>query len=239
MFAFKIDPGTAACTSSVVTLSSSQNFTDGVRYALSATDVACDTERSATASDPCRLQRKRCFRFFCLTGFGKSICYQVLPFLSDHKSGLAGGQKMCVIVVSPLTSLMVDQVRNLRRNDVDAVVISSGSRESSIVDKEFLATEKSLKSASLVFSSLEALTSLKWREMLENPATSNRVCAVVIDEAHCVSKWQVLSIYFLECIIFTCHYGMALTIKIITFIHVHVGVRTSGQRLDVSQRFVP
>ena len=126
---------------------------------------------------------------FLPTGFGKSMCYQVLPFLFDHKSGVAGGQKKCVMVVSPLISLMMDQVRNLRRNNVEAIVISSGSRESSIVDKEFLATETSLKSASLIFSSPEALTSLKWREMLENPVTCSRVSAVVIDEAHCVSKW--------------------------------------------------
>ena len=45
---------------------------------------------------------------------------------------------------------------------VEAVVISSGSRlEDSAVD----------------------------RATLENPLLSDRVCAVVVDEAHCVSKW--------------------------------------------------
>ena len=87
----------AACSSSIVS-SSSQNFTDGVRYALSATDVTFDTGRPG---DLCRLQRKRCFRFLLPTGFGKSRCYQVFPFF---RSGLTGGQKKCVIVVSPLIS---------------------------------------------------------------------------------------------------------------------------------------
>ena len=50
---------------------------------------------------------------FLPTGFGKSVCFQVLPFLFDHKLGLTDGSgKRCVIVVSPLVSLMVDQVMN-------------------------------------------------------------------------------------------------------------------------------
>ena len=84
---------------------------------------------------------------------------------------------------------MVDQVRSLKSKGVHAVVISSSSRENTIVDREFRATETSLSSASLIFSSPEALTHTKWREALENPVVSHRVCAVVVDEAHCVSKW--------------------------------------------------
>ena len=127
---------------------------------------------------------------FLPTGFGKSVCFQVLPFLFDHKLSLtADKKKMCAIVVSPLISLMVDQVRTLNRKGVHAVVISSNSSENSIVDREFRATENNLTSASLIFSSPEALTQTKWREALENPLVSDRICAVVIDEAHCVSKW--------------------------------------------------
>ena len=42
---------------------------------------------------------------------------------------------------------------------MEAVVISSGSRETSAVDKEFLAMEENMKSASIIFSSPEALAS--------------------------------------------------------------------------------
>ena len=60
---------------------------------------------------------------FLPTGFGKSVCFQVLPFLFDHKLGLSdGSEKRCVIVVSPLVSLMVDQVRSLKSKGVHAVV---------------------------------------------------------------------------------------------------------------------
>ena len=113
---------------------------------------------------------------FLPTGFGKSVCYQVLPFVFDHKLGLVAGSS--IIVVSPLIALMVDQVRSLRQNGRDT-----------IVDKAFIATEGNLQSSSVIFSSPEALAYTKWREALENPLVLKCVCAIVVDEAHCVSKW--------------------------------------------------
>ena len=98
-------------------------------------------------------------------------------------------QKSADVVVSPLIVLMVDQVRSLRGRDVEAVIIFSGSRECSVVDKEFLATVENLRSARLIFTSSEALAYSKWRQALENPVVSSRVGSVIIDEAHCVSKW--------------------------------------------------
>ena len=113
---------------------------------------------------------------FLFCGFGKSVCFQVLPFVFDYKLGLVGGQKKsAVVVVSPLIALMVDQVRSLRAHGVEAVIISSGAREGSLVDKEFLATENKLKSASLIFSSPESLAHSRWREALETPTVTN-VC---------------------------------------------------------------
>ena len=103
-------------------------------------------------------------------------------------------QKSADVVVSPLIVLMVDQVRSLRGRDIEAVIISSGSRECSVVDKEFLATEENLRSACFIFTS-EALAYSKWRQALENPVVSSRVGSVIIDEAHCVSKWQVLLLH--------------------------------------------
>ena len=174
--------------------SSSQNFDDGVCYALSKlglSDLKLKNEQKEAIYEVYGGKDV----FVCLpTGFGKSVCFQILPFLFDHKRGLVGGVKRCcAIIVSPLIALMVDQVKNLRKNGVQAVIISCGSRESSVVEKEFLATDSSLMSASHIFSSPEALAHTKWREALENPLMFSRVCAVVVDEAHCVSKWLVLS----------------------------------------------
>ena len=54
------------------------------------------------------------------TGFGKSICYEVLPFMFDKKLGT---DNSLVIVVSPLVSLMVDQVHSLRSRSVKVSVM--------------------------------------------------------------------------------------------------------------------
>jgi len=44
------------------------------------------------------------------TGYGKSLCYQVLPFITDYKHGVVETQRhSLVLVVSPLVALMVDQ----------------------------------------------------------------------------------------------------------------------------------
>ena len=48
------------------------------------------------------------------------------------------------------------------------------------MDKGFIATEKNLRSASVIFSSPEALAHTKWREALENPLESSHVCAIVV-----------------------------------------------------------
>ena len=79
------------------------------------------------------------------TGFGNTICFEVLPFVLDYKLDLVAGQmRSCIIVVSPLVALMVDLVRSVKQACVQAVVISCILRVGSIVDKELIATEENL-----------------------------------------------------------------------------------------------
>ena len=59
-----------------------------------------------------------------------------------------------------------------------AVVFSSGSRETSAVDKEFLATEDNMKSASIIFSSLEALAYTNWRDKFWNTPAEYVPCSL-------------------------------------------------------------
>ena len=119
------------------------------------------------------------------TGFGKSLCYEVLPFVFDDK---LGKDNSVVIVVSPLISLMVDQVQNLRRRSVKADIMSSGSK----VDKEFVAKDEDIRDCRLLFCAPEVIDISKWRDTVAKPEFSSRVVAIVVDEAHCVSKWYVL-----------------------------------------------
>ena len=62
-------------------------------------------------------------------------------------------------------------------------------RLSSIIDKDILATDDSLSSDSLLFCTPEALVRSKWRYAIDDPTVSDRVVALVVDEAHCISKW--------------------------------------------------
>ena len=49
------------------------------------------------------------------TGFGKLICYTTLPFVFDHRLGCVdSGSHSVILVISPLTSLMVDEIVCLR-----------------------------------------------------------------------------------------------------------------------------
>ena len=125
------------------------------------------------------------------TGFGKSICYETLPFVFSYKhsdSGTGGGCSV-VLVVSPLVSLMVDQVANLRSRGVSAAIIGHSG---AVTDKKLLAAEKDLTAGkyNLLFTAPEAIIGVeKWREIVQTSPLSERIVAVAVDEAHCVSKW--------------------------------------------------
>eukprot|EP00731_Ephydatia_muelleri_P014115 Em0007g1425a len=73
------------------------------------------------------------------TGYGKSICYQLLPFMFDFKlkrTTAPQDQRSSVLVISPLVSLMVDQVSGLQKRGVNAAILS-GNKD---VDKELIAS---------------------------------------------------------------------------------------------------
>lgn len=106
------------------------------------------------------------------TGGGKSITFQV-PALA-----LEG----VTIVVTPLISLMKDQVDNLKRRRVKAVCLHSGmsSREKN------LAREKLLNGgAKLLYVSPERLGNRLFLQELR----MLKVSLITVDEAHCISQW--------------------------------------------------
>lgn len=106
------------------------------------------------------------------TGGGKSICFQV-PALA---------QEGICIVVSPLIALMKDQVENLRKRDIPALLIHSGMSRADV--------RQTLKNAmhdyfKFLYVSPERLETSLFREYL--PALNINLIAV--DEAHCISQW--------------------------------------------------
>ncbi|TDF97277.1 DNA helicase RecQ [Paenibacillus piri] len=106
------------------------------------------------------------------TGGGKSICYQVPAMM------LAG----TTIVVSPLISLMKDQVDGLDSIGVPATYINSSL---SYAQVELRIRKASQGEYKLLYIAPERLESERFVELLANLA----VPMVAIDEAHCVSQW--------------------------------------------------
>lgn len=106
------------------------------------------------------------------TGGGKSITFQVPALLLD---GLT-------IVVTPLISLMKDQVDNLRARDVPAVFIHSGL---TLRETELAVDKCRLGKAKLLYVSPEMLQSPTW----ESTARNFDIRLIVVDEAHCISQW--------------------------------------------------
>ncbi|HEY5541051.1 MAG TPA: DNA helicase RecQ [Coriobacteriia bacterium] len=106
------------------------------------------------------------------TGGGKSLCFQI-PAL--HRAGTA-------IVVSPLISLMKDQVDALRANGVAAACLNS-----SLDAETAFAVLRDVRAGAidLLYVAPERLMLDDFLEMLH----TLRVSLFAIDEAHCVSQW--------------------------------------------------
>lgn len=164
----------------------SDDFSDAVTFSLSQLGLPGVTLKEEQLSSIKAAYDGRDV-FVCLpTGYGKSLCYQTLPFVMDHKHRHEASQgSSAAIIVSPLVALMEDQVSGLRRRGVKACIISS----SAAVAKEMIATDKTLATDSLFFCAPEALVTTKWRDAFERPEFAGRIVAIVVDEAHCVSKW--------------------------------------------------
>ena len=121
------------------------------------------------------------------TGSGKSLCYCALPLVFDKLRKTK--DRSITLVVSPLIALMKDQVHTVNRRSVRSVYI--GDLDTNMVNTT---TEISEGKYQLVFVSPEALlTDLHWRDMLMSPVYQENLVAFVVDEAHCVTKWLVIS----------------------------------------------
>ena len=102
---------------SVSCSSSSQNFDDSLCYTLSQLGLSDLQLKNDQKQAMFAIYGGKGVFVRLPTAFGKIICFQILPFLFDHKCGLVGGKKRnCAVIVSPLIALMVDQVRNLTKS---------------------------------------------------------------------------------------------------------------------------
>lgn len=106
------------------------------------------------------------------TGAGKSICYQVPAMLL---SGIT-------VVISPLISLMQDQVKALNAAGIHAAFINSSLTEMQIAKALSLAAQGTYK---IIYVAPERLESPGFIQF----AAGADISMVTVDEAHCISQW--------------------------------------------------
>lgn len=105
------------------------------------------------------------------TGGGKSVCFQIPSLLLEGTT----------LVISPLISLMQDQVQALKANGIDAAFVNSTQ---SATEKTLIRTKAEKGELKLVYVAPETLFSPQEDWILSLP-----ISLVAVDEAHCVSMW--------------------------------------------------
>ena len=104
------------------------------------------------------------------TGGGKSICFQIPAILA---SGLT-------LVITPLISLMQDQVKNLKEKHIKSAFINS-----TVEEQEIDLIYQKLDKIKLLYISPERLTNEKFLQAIK----SVEISYIIVDEAHFVSTW--------------------------------------------------
>jgi ATP-dependent DNA helicase RecQ len=111
------------------------------------------------------------------TGGGKSITFQLPALMSGENS------KGLTVVISPLQSLMKDQVDNLEKIGITEAVTINGLLDPIERAKSYERVEDG--SASLLYISPESLRS----KTIERLILGRKIVRFVVDEAHCFSSW--------------------------------------------------
>lgn len=106
------------------------------------------------------------------TGYGKSICYEVPAMMMQGPT----------LVVSPLISLMKDQVDALNEKGIPATYINS-----SLTLEESSSRKRNIRKGryKLIYVSPESLKLKRFTDLLRDI----RIAQVAVDEAHCISIW--------------------------------------------------
>lgn len=111
------------------------------------------------------------------TGSGKSVVYQLLSLITPGVS----------IVVSPIISLIEDQITNLYNQGIDRVTGISSAMDA---DDKNTAIDGITKGQFVIsYVSPERFQNQAFISSIQHYATTNIISVVAIDEAHCVSEW--------------------------------------------------
>lgn len=108
------------------------------------------------------------------TGYGKSLCYQ-------YPSLYCGG---ITIVISPLISLMEDQVLSLTISNISACLLGSAQTAQKKVLQDIFENKYSI-----IYATPEFCCNEFGRQLLIDMENKLNIILIAIDEAHCISSW--------------------------------------------------
>ncbi|XP_028414051.1 uncharacterized protein LOC114537113 [Dendronephthya gigantea] len=137
------------------------------------------------------------------TGYGKSLIFYLLPaLLYAKKHGVSKSEiniTSIIVVVSPLNALIANQILRLASSGIRATVVDvRSSIEVEEEDKEILACDLRLSDKAkleighynIVFAHPETFVSCAYgRKLMQSEPYQENVCAIVVDEAHCILEW--------------------------------------------------
>ena len=150
------------------------------------------------------------------TGYGKSLVFQLLPGLMFAKDNL---EDVClwekdiseattiIIVVSPLNALISNQISRLSSSGIRASVLGvkiiREDNEIDLIECDLrLCEDDKLRAGHyhIVFAHPESFILCRYgRELLSSEVYQDKICAVVIDEAHCILEWYVCVTVIVYC----------------------------------------
>ncbi len=110
------------------------------------------------------------------------FCFALLPAIFDVIRRVF--KKSLVVVVSPLNSLMQDQVSSYCAKGISAICVGDTHMNQD--------TRKRIKGGEyqLIFTSPEALfTTTQWLDTLSSELFQSNLVGLIVDEAHCIKKW--------------------------------------------------
>ncbi len=122
------------------------------------------------------------------TGWGKSLIFQMVPFIEMRLATLLDNATSCrrkaiLLVICPLVALMKDQVTQLQSRGISASYVVSDQDEQTLRKIEE-------GHYNLVYMSPEScLDNERWRSMLTSTVYSSSLLGVAVDEVHCVTQW--------------------------------------------------
>ena len=160
------------------------------------------------------LQEKKDLMVILPTGFGKSLIYQLSPFVLSLKDGIdLQNIHYFTLVITPLSSIMVDQCQTLTDMGIKACALDyvashgefyknfsdneSSDSESETDESSDMITSVSLTDIAngkyqIVFAHPEALISSEsGRRLLRRDGFMRNLACIAIDEAHMILEWSV------------------------------------------------